>query len=233
VRNQTIAWAAGFFLVAAVSLTTAALRTRAQEIQDPHLAEPTPALQQEPSTPEPTTPPVGDAEGGDIVPTADGGHAVLVEVPKSLPRGEVREAAQHQEDTLEHVANGNVSMAEATRDPDQSTDPGSGIEFWLLAALFGGLVRPPVDYAVERSRLDTRLGAAVHLAALVGFYLLLWALLHKSNPGLPQDWTSWLIAAGVGGGAGAAGQSSIRTLRGRDPADGAGDPARGQQEGRQ
>jgi len=171
--------------------------------------------------PEPSaTPPI-------IIPL-NGEPAVVTKVPPELPRGEVRELAAQQEQTAEQVASGEVPIAKATRDLSQAPDPGSSIVFWLLAALFGGVVRPPVDYIVERSRLDDRLGGAVHVAALAGFYLLLWAVLHGSHPGMPQDWESWLIAAGLGGGAGAGAQSALRSTQGRStPPPGARDAQEG------
>lgn len=187
-RQHALAWAAIFSLV----LCSVALRATEAAASAP-APEPTPVL---------------------IVPY-DGQPALVTKVPPEIPRGEVQQMGEAQEQSFKAVASGEVDVAEATRDPAQSPDPGSGLVFWLLAALFGGIVRPPVDYMVERSRLDDRLGGAVHVGVMVAFYLGLWALLHASYPSLPQDWTSWLIAAGLGGGAGAGAQSAIRAAQGR------------------
>src|SRR5678815_2609101 len=74
-------------------------------------------------------------------------------------------------------------------------DPGSGLTFWVLAILFGTVWRPLVGGLIEKvSFIDNGLKGPISTGMLAAFYVVAWALLHRSNPSLPQDWTSWVLA---------------------------------------
>lgn len=146
--------------------------------------------------------------------------ATIVPAPPDATAAEVKAVAEQSAENLEAVADGEVSLAEATRDPTSGApDPGSGGEFWLIAIVFGSVIRPITDTIVGRIRgLDDKLAGAINTAALLVTYLGAWALLHGSNPSLPQSAVSWAIAGFAAAGLGSATTGGIRAMNNKPAA---------------
>lgn len=148
--------------------------------------------------------------------TVNGAPAAVVPAPSDASPAEVQAVAEQSAENLKAVASGEVSLAEATRDPTSGApDPGSGSMFWLLSIIFGMVIRPITDVAVERIKgLDNRLSAACNVAVLLAVYIGAWAAFHGSNPGLPQDVAAWVIAGFAAAGLGSATTAGARSIGG-------------------
>lgn len=139
---------------------------------------------------------------------------VRIDAPLSAP--DVEALAESAADSAEAVSSGDSTIAEATRDPADAPDPGAGSMFWILSLVFGGAIRPVVNVLVDKvAAVDPRLSGALNTTVVIAFYLGAWALLAKSNPGLPQDGISWVIAGFAATGVGSAVSSGVRTMAGR------------------
>jgi hypothetical protein len=150
------------------------------------------------------TPEPGDAV---IVRLPDGEPAVAVPVPKQSLAEEVRQVAEASAETQRDVAAGRVPLEQATRELEETWDPGAGdvvgTLFWVLSFLFGGFFRPWAMGLVRRywlegwppfgDRVERWLNAVLQLAFFAGAFYLLGGL-HDS---LPQTLGAWLLAAGV------------------------------------
>lgn len=145
--------------------------------------------------------------------TVNGAPAVVVPAPSEASPAEVQAVGERSAETLEDVASGDVTIAEATRDPVDAPDPGAGSLFWVLALVFGSVVRPITDAVISRlPRVDDKLAGAINTAALIAMYVGAWSMLAGSNPGLPQDAVSWVIAGFAAAGLGSATNSGLRTM---------------------
>lgn len=143
----------------------------------------------------------------------EGQSVAVVPAPKGASEAQTEAVAEQAAENLEAVASGEVTLAEATRDPTSGApDPGGGGLFWILAIVMGSIVRPVTDVVVERMKaVDNRLSAAIHSGTVLALYLGAWAIFASSNPALPQDPTSWLIAGFAAVGVGSASTSLLRT----------------------
>jgi hypothetical protein len=180
------------------------------------------------ATPEPTLPlpplldmaPAPDAPAAiteaTVVENADGSPLAVVPAPAEVTVAEAKAVADQSAVSLEAVGSGEITLAEATRDPTSGApDPGEGGLFWLLAIVFGSVVKPATDALVDRIKgLDNRLSSAIHTGVLLATYLGAWALFHGSNPSLPQDAVSWAIAGFAAAGVGSAMTSVGRSRAG-------------------
>lgn len=172
------------------------------------------AVAQEP-TPTPVAAPTSFAPAPAVI-NLGGAPAAIVPAPPDASPAEVTAVARQSAENLEAVAAGEVSLAAATRDPTSGApDPGDGSLFWVLALVFGSVVRPVTDAVVGRIKgLDDKLAGAINAAALLVTYIGAWALFHGSNPALPQDVMSWVIAGFAAAGLGSATTSGLRSRQG-------------------
>jgi len=131
------------------------------------------------------------------------GESVLVPTPPAATPEQAQKVGQAAARNLEAVAAGEVPIEKATRDLRDSIDPGSNRTFWVLALVFGLVIRPLIDFFVHRAQAipDDLAGRLTLGACLILFYGVWWAI-HKSRPDLPQDWESWLFAGFSANGAG-------------------------------
>lgn len=157
--------------------------------------------------------PLPSATIGPSVTEFNGAPVAIVPAPPEASTAEVAAVAAQSAENLEAVASGEVSLAAATRDPTSGApDPGDGGLFWLLSIVFGSVIKPLTDAAVEKlSGVDNRLSGAINTAVVLVTYVGAWALLHDGNPGLPQDVFSWAIAGFAAAGMGAATSSAWRS----------------------
>jgi hypothetical protein len=162
----------------------------------------------ETSTPAPLTTPLVD--------TVAGAPVAVVPAPPAASEKVVEAVAEQAASTIRSITAGDITLAQGTRDPAETADPGSSDAFWVLSMIFGAVMVPLIAFGAEKaSKIDARLGIALSGAVLFSFYGVAWAILHGSNPSLPQDLISWLGAAAGSGYIGAIVQSLTRTARGR------------------
>lgn len=130
-------------------------------------------------------------------------QSITIPVPADVTAVEARAVEVRQTDTLKHLGDNEVTIDEATRDPAQSPDPGSGSTFWIVGIVAGAITRPAINFAVARwPAMPDDFAGVLHFILLLVVYLGAWAVLHRSNGNLPQDWESWVGAAigATGGG---------------------------------
>lgn len=119
-----------------------------------------------------------------------------IAVPQSVEPSEVEAVAESTRDELKGYVDGETTIAEITRDSSKSPDPGADNMFWNFSQIFGLIFAPVVMKLAKRfGKEDMLLIGSINTAGLVLFYIIGWAVLARSNPGLPQDWNSWLNAA--------------------------------------
>lgn len=149
----------------------------------------------------------------------NGAPVAIVPAPPEASRAEVAAVAAQSAENLEAVASGEVTLAEATRDPTSSApDPGADVVFWVIAIIVGSVIRPITDIAVDRlAAVDNRLRSPVSLAVVLAAYTGAWSLLHAGNPSLPQSWVSWAIAGLAASGFGSATNAVRRSMSGSQP----------------
>lgn len=148
-----------------------------------------------------------------------GEPAAIVPAPAGATSTEIHAVAEQSQDNLRAVAENKVSIAEATRDPTSGApDPGNGGMFWLLSIVFGAVIRPLTDIVVGKlESIDNRLAGPVNTGVLLGTYIGAWAVLHGSNPDLPQSVMSWIIAGFAAAGLGSATTQSVRAIGAAKP----------------
>lgn len=146
----------------------------------------------------------------------NGAPVAIVPAPAEASNAEVAAVAAQSAENLEAVAAGEVTLAEATRDPTSSApDPGADVVFWVIAIVVGSVIRPITDIFVDKlAAVDNRLRSPVSLAVVLATYTGAWALLHTSNPSLPQSWVSWVIAGLAAAGFGGATNAVRRSMGG-------------------
>lgn len=134
----------------------------------------------------------------DVVDVA-GKPVAIVPAPEAASDAQVEAVAEQASDTLESVASGEVTIAQATRDPSETLDPGAGQLFFWLSLAFGAIVRPKVvDPLVRRMpNLSNEAAGYVSVAANLAFFTLAFYALRGVSPALPQTLGTWLAAAGV------------------------------------
>ena len=149
----------------------------------------------------------------------NGAPVAIVPAPPEASPAEVAAVAAQSAENLEAVASGEVTLAEATRDPTSSApDPGADVVFWVIAIVVGSIIRPISDIFVDKlAAIDNRLRSPVSLAVVLLTYTGAWSLLHSSNPSLPQSWVSWAIAGLAASGFGSATNAVRRSMSGSQP----------------
>jgi hypothetical protein len=161
--------------------------------------EPTPAI----AFADPATP-VADVTA---TPTA-APVATIVPAPPDATAAEVKAVAEQSAENLEAVADGDVTIEQATRDPTKTADPGASMVFPMLLTLAVGAARWALGIAVRKSpnlpnaAIGLISNGTVVAVVVVGFFLL-----HSSFPDLPQTLFTWLAAAGLGSMFGSMAQS--------------------------
>ena len=100
---------------------------------------------------------------------------------------------EHADDTLEQVKSGEVSLAEATRDPASAPDPGSSAVQWFLAIVVGRLFLPIVKFVVQRMpQVENAIAPQINGVVVLLLYLGVgWGWASHVDPSLPQSWLTW------------------------------------------
>lgn len=107
--------------------------------------------------------------------------------------------------TVEAVASGEASAAEASRDPATAVDLGATWQVAILSALFMAILAPMTTAGLKKlGVVAPELASGANLAVAVAYYLIAWWLLHGRYPDLPQDPLAWAGIALAGGGIGQA-----------------------------
>lgn len=157
--------------------------------------------------PEATSPAAEDA------PAVAPGEPIEIEVPApvaaQLTKSEAVQLETSAVSTAEAVANNEVSLVVATRDPTRSIDFGAGWELAALAGLFTMIVSPLATEGMKKIKwIGTANAATWNLALAVVFNLVVgWKMFAPYYTNLPQDPIAWIFIGLMGGGAGSAGKS--------------------------
>jgi hypothetical protein len=157
-------------------------------------------------------PPMVEATPTPAVVTVAGQPAALAPAPPEASVSEVKAVADQATETLKDVADGKVSIEQATRDPGSTPDPGAGYLILMVGTIAAGCVRYITDMIVKRvpehvlpDVATSLIGHSVTALVFVGA----WALLHGGFPDLPQTWQTWIgmaLTGSAGGGAARSGQ---------------------------
>jgi hypothetical protein len=143
----------------------------------------------------------------------EGQQALVVRIPEGVSLGEATAVVQQAQDNMQHVANDEVNLPEATRDVEETVDLGGHLLFVVIGMLVGSVFRPITDLIVTRSKLDNRLTGAINVLVLVVVYVGAWALCHDAFPELPQQPLGWVVMALGASGVGAGTQSYVRSRK--------------------
>jgi hypothetical protein len=78
----------------------------------------------------------------------------------------------------------------------------------LLSAIYGIIVRPVLNYAVNHIQaIPNDVSAAIMAGVTLLLYLVLWKTLGGTSPDSPTDWQHWALAALAALGAGSVASS--------------------------
>ena len=144
----------------------------------------------------------------------DGAPSVAVPVPREVDKEDAHQVGAATQGALREYAAGDVTLGELTRSPEDSLDLGATAVYSVILVLMGAVFKPLTDVFTERSNLDNRLTAAVHVTVVLLVYLGAWAAFHRSYPSLPQDPLAWVLIGLGAAGLGGAGTAVVRSRRG-------------------
>lgn len=144
----------------------------------------------------------------------DGAPAAVVPAPAEASPAEVAAVAHQSAENLRAVADGEVTIEQATRDPRETLDPGADYIFWIVGIVAAAVLRGVNDLVVSRApRIPDSAASLLGLLIVVGVYIGAWAALSDYYPELPQTWPSWAFAGVIGSGL-VSGAKSGRAWRG-------------------
>lgn len=107
-----------------------------------------------------------------------------------------------------------------TQEPNTGGSPLSSTEeshelgiMLAISTLYGLLVRPILDWAINKSTFPNEISGAVMGLATVLLYVVLWKVIGGTSPDAPTDLMHWLAAALSAVGVGSVTSAGVRTYQ--------------------